>query len=71
MPTETSSGSALRDGLFRAPLQWQAALVGTLLQTQLRHLQALANLQKSLAAVGQDQWDGWVCRFAGGVPLDG
>jgi len=71
MSTETSSGSALRDGQLQAALQWQAAFVGTLLQAQQRYLQAFANWQKSMAAVSRDQYDGWVRRFGGGVPLDG
>jgi hypothetical protein len=52
-------------------LEWQAAAIGTLLQAQQRQAGILLIWQKSMAAVGQDLWDRWVCRFGGGVPLDG
>ena len=42
-----------------------------MLQAQQRQFQLLASWQESMAAIGQDQWDRWVCRFGGGVPLDG
>jgi hypothetical protein len=71
MSTETTSIPSLREGQLRAALEWQAAFAGALLQAQQRQCQVFLAWQKSMAAVGQDLWDGWVCRFGGGVPLDG
>lgn len=71
MSIETAPAAALQDGPLRTALQWQAAFVQMLLQAQQRQLELFAGWQRSMAAVGQDQWDSWVCRFGGGVPLDG
>lgn len=69
--TESAPVPSLRDGHLSLALEWQAAAIGTLLQAQQRQAGILLIWQKSMAAVGQDLWDRWVCRFGGGVPLDG
>ena len=71
MTTESSPLASLHGGQLRLALEWQAAAVGTLLQAQQRQAQILMMWQKSMAAASQDLWDRWVCRFGGGVPLDG
>jgi hypothetical protein len=71
MTPESSPTPPLRGGQLRSALEWQAAAVGTLLQAQQRQAHILLAWQKSMAAIGQDLWDRWVCRFGGGVPLDG
>lgn len=63
--------SPLRDGYLLSVLARQSALVGFLMQAQRNQCQVLATWEKSLGAVNQDLWDQWVCRFGGGVPLDG
>ena len=69
--TESAPVPSLRDGHLNLAFEWQAAAIGTLLQAQQRQAGILLMWQKSMAAVGQDLWDRWVCRFGGGVPLDG
>lgn len=60
-----------QNGVLQLALDWQAAFVENLLQAQRSHYQMLTEWQQSLAAVNQELWDQWVCRFGGGVPLDG
>jgi hypothetical protein len=69
--TENAPVPLLRDAPLRLAVEWQAAAIGTLLQAQQRQAGVLLMWQKSMAAAGQDLWDRWVCRFGGGVPLDG
>lgn len=71
MPNETSTVSSLRDGYVRSALEWQGALTEALMQAQRSQLQMVSAWLTSLGAFNQDLWDRWVCRFDGGVPLDG
>jgi hypothetical protein len=71
MTTESSPVPPLCGGQLRSAFEWQAAAVVTLLQAQQRQAQVLLTWHKSMAAISQDLWDRWVCRFGGGVPLDG
>ncbi|SDE46907.1 hypothetical protein SAMN05444679_12345 [Variovorax sp. CF079] len=71
MPNETSTVYSLRDGYLRSALEWQGALTEALMQAQRSQLQMVSAWQTSLGAFNQDLWDRWVCRFGGGVPLDG
>jgi hypothetical protein len=71
MTTETTPVSPLRDGHVTSIIEWQASAAGTLLEAQQRQTQILLAWQKSVADIGQDLWDRWICRFGGGVPLDG
>jgi|EndMetStandDraft_7_1072992.scaffolds.fasta_scaffold351727_2 hypothetical protein len=56
---------------FQPVLNWQAAVIESLIQAQQMQLQMLTAWQRPFAAVNQEFWDQWVCRFGGGVPLDG
>lgn len=63
--------SPLRDAYLMSALNWQSLFADSLMQAQRNQYQIYAAWQKSLSAVNQDLWDRWVCRFGGGVPLDG
>ena len=71
MALDTFTTIPPQNGFFQLALDWQAAFMENLLQAQRSHYQMLAEWQQSLAAVNQELWDQWVCRFGGGVPLDG
>ncbi|RZL92730.1 MAG: hypothetical protein EOP82_09340 [Variovorax sp.] len=71
MTNDAPPSSPLRDEYLLSALDWQRAFVDSLTQAQRNQYQMLAAWQKSLCAVNQDLWDQWVCRFGGGVPLDG
>jgi len=43
----------------------------TVWQAQRLQLEALLTWQQSLASLQQELWDEWVCRWGGGVPIDG
>lgn len=58
------------DLAFQAALDGPAAFARALIEVQQAPLQALFAWQCSLAAIQQELWDEWVCRFAGGVPID-
>jgi hypothetical protein len=60
-----------RDGYLLPVFAWQAALVDCVMQAQRNQYEMLTAWERSLGAVNQDLWDRWVCRFGGGVPLDG
>ncbi|HEY6407526.1 MAG TPA: hypothetical protein VIY29_08670 [Ktedonobacteraceae bacterium] len=63
--------SQIRDGYAISALDWQRALVDACVQGQRSQYQVFTAWAKALAAVNQELWDQWVCRFGGGVPLDG
>ncbi|MDR6537590.1 hypothetical protein [Variovorax soli] len=58
-------------GSFQPVLDWQTAIIQSLMQAQQMQLQMLAAWQQPFATVNRELWDQWVCRFGGGVPLDG
>jgi hypothetical protein len=58
-------------GSFQPVLDWQTAVIESLMQAQQMQLQMLTAWQRPFAAVNQELWDQWVCRFGGGVPIDG
>jgi len=71
MTIDAPPTSPLRDGFLMSALSWQSVFVDTLMNAQQNQYQLYAVWQKSLGAFHQDLWDQWVCRFGGGVPLDG
>jgi hypothetical protein len=71
MADDVPPASPLRDGHLLSVLAWQSALVRFLMQAQRNQYQVLAAWEKTVGTVNQDLWDQWVCRYAGGVPLDG
>ena len=52
------------------PDGWNAIVEG-LLQLQRAQLQALLAWQQAIATVQQEASDAWICRWAGGAPIDG
>ncbi|VTU29122.1 hypothetical protein H6CHR_03130 [Variovorax sp. PBL-H6] len=58
-------------GSFQPVLDWQAAVIESLMHAQQVQLQMLTAWQRPFAAVNQELWDQWVVRFGGGVPIDG
>ncbi|MGY4829102.1 hypothetical protein ACVNIS_11035 [Sphaerotilaceae bacterium SBD11-9] len=53
--------------LFALSTQWAESL----LQLQRLQIEACVSWQKALTATGQELYDEWACRFAGGAPIDG
>jgi len=56
---------------FEPLFAWSALLTQNVLRLQQLQLDACLAWQKSLAATGQEFYDEWSCRFAGGAPIDG
>jgi hypothetical protein len=48
---------------------WNAIVEG-LLQVQRAQLQALIAWQQAIALVQREASDAWICRWAGGAPID-
>ena len=46
------------------------AIAQSLIQAQRIQLEGLLSWQRSIVALQQEMWDGWVCRWGGGVPID-
>lgn len=46
-------------------------LIGVWLRTQQLPLTAMLAWQQSMVAVQRELWDEWICRWGGGVPIDG
>lgn len=63
--------SQIRDGYAASAMDWQRGLVDACVQAQRSQYQIFAAWANALAAVSQELRDQWVCRFGGGVPLDG
>lgn len=58
-------------GCLQLMMDWQMAGVRGALLAQGQQWEAMAAWQRSLAAVQRELTDEWICRFGGGVPLDG
>jgi len=73
MPDDTSSilPTPFGDGSLRSVLNWQMAVGTSLLTVQRQQLEMAAAWQRSMSAIQRDLMDQWICRFGGGVPLDG
>lgn len=68
--SELDHADTPRGGLF-AVLDWHCAFWFLVLQTQAETIHHWTTLQKATLEVQQDTWDRLVCRFGGGVHLDG
>jgi hypothetical protein len=68
--TTHHSPEALPDYLT-AGLDWHKAVLANWGVLQRIHWETLAAWQTAVEAFNQDLFDQWVCRFGGGVPLDG
>jgi len=71
MPQDDKLAFPVQDGLLHLALDWQNAFAAQLLQAQQNQFQLLAAWQKAMEDSQRDLWDQWICRFGGGVPLDG
>lgn len=56
---------------FEPLFAFSTALTQNLLRLQQMQLDALLSCQQSMVAIGQEFYDEWACRFAGGAPIDG
>lgn len=54
-----------------AALDWHRVVLGNWSLIQRNHFENLALWHKAVEAFNRDLFDRWVCRFGGGVPLDG
>jgi hypothetical protein len=72
MTIETSPPLApFRDDYLVSVLDWQRAFFNTWIEGQRNQFQVLNAWTNAFKDVNQELWDEWVCRFGGGVPLDG
>lgn len=71
MTIDASSPPPLGDGVLTIALEWQRMLLDTWMLAQSSQNEQLATCQKAIEAYRKDLFDQWVCRFGGGVPLDG
>jgi hypothetical protein len=71
MPEEVLPPSTIHEGCVKSALDCQNMFADNLMAVQRNQLRMLAAWQQSMSAINQDLWDRWVCRFGGGVPLDG
>jgi hypothetical protein len=61
----------LVDVYLRSLANWQKAATESMLHAQRGQLEMLAAWQRGIGAMQEELRDRWVCRFGGGVPLDG
>ncbi|MET3494436.1 hypothetical protein [Variovorax boronicumulans] len=67
----TNPTPATSFGNVQAVIDWQMALGRSLLQAQRQQWETMAAWQRSGAIMQRELMDQWICRFGGGVPLDG
>jgi hypothetical protein len=46
------------------------SFASALLEAQRVQIEAFFSWQRALAAINDELWDEWICRWAGGVPID-
>jgi hypothetical protein len=74
MPTEvlpTAAAPTLGEGYVQSVLNWQMVVGNSLLAAQREQWELMAAWQRSVGAMQREVMDRWICRFGGGVPLDG
>lgn len=71
MPNNAPVTLPFDDSYLRSLVDWQKVGYESLLQAQRIQWEMLLTWQRSLGAVQQELQDQWICRFGGGVPLDG
>ena len=62
--------SPTADNAFQPQFDCSVAFAENLMQAQRVQLEALSVLLESIAIMNRELWDQWVCRWAGGVPID-
>jgi hypothetical protein len=71
MQSTSFQGPFLADAYLRSLANWQKAATESMLHAQRGHWEMLVAWQRAIEAMQKELRDQWVCRFAGGVPLDG
>lgn len=71
MTSNASPASPLPATYLLSVFGWQKAFFDAWTQAQRKQYESLAVWETSLEAYNKDLWDQWICRFGGGVPLDG
>lgn len=59
------------EGLFQSLTGWQGVMGKSLVLAYFYQWEWLAAWQRTLGATQRECMDQWICRFGGGVPLDG
>jgi hypothetical protein len=73
MPFASTSPAGSLPGFeeaFAWSAEWPSRMAEFLLQSQQLQLQSWLSWQEGLAAYQRELWDMWVCRWAGGAPID-
>ncbi len=73
MPDDTLSTTPLvfGNGYLQSRMNWQIAVGKSLMLAQCQQLEMMTAWLRSISAVQHELMDHWICRFGGGVPLDG
>lgn len=73
MPRDTFSMTPMSFGAGYLPsvMDWQMAISKSLWLAQHQQWEMMAAWQRSIGAMQRELMDQWICRFGGGVPLDG
>ncbi|MET3373493.1 hypothetical protein ABIC89_002555 [Variovorax boronicumulans] len=58
-------------GIFQMMMDLQMAAAKSAWLAQRQQWETMASWQHSVAAMQRELTDQWICRFGGGVPLDG
>ncbi len=51
-------------------VDWATLFAAGVMHTQRLQAEALIRLQAAMMEMGNEAWDEWRCRFAGGAPFD-
>jgi len=71
MPDDVFTAPLFDDSYLRFLMAWQQAASESFLQAQRIQWELFTSWQQSLDAMQRELQDQWICRFGGGVPLDG
>lgn len=63
--------SPFPEGSLQTLMSWQGVMGKSLMLAYLYQWECLAAWQRTLSATPRECMDQWICRFGGGVPLDG
>ncbi|AVQ85622.1 MULTISPECIES: hypothetical protein [unclassified Variovorax] len=68
----TPAASATSGGdYFQSIMNWQLAVGKSMLLAQREQWEMLVGWQRAIGAAQREVMDQWICRFGGGVPIDG
>ena len=68
--TEPAATAYGVDRALQMPSDWWLASWSNAIESQRLWLAAMLPWQQALVAAQRDLWDRWMCRCAGGVPID-